>query len=37
MLFTAFDLPASIGLMAEACAVPGRKVNRAGFAAPPGD
>jgi hypothetical protein len=37
MLFTLSDLRASIGLVAEACAVLGRKVNREGFAAPPGD
>ena len=37
MLFTPSDLRASIGLVAEPCAVLGRQVNRAGFAAPPGD
>jgi len=37
MLFTLSDLRASIGLVAEACAVAGRQVNREGYAAPPGD
>jgi len=36
MLFTLSDLRTSIGHVAEACAVLGRKVNREGFAAPPG-
>jgi hypothetical protein len=36
MLFTTLDLCASLALLAGANAVLGRRVNRKGFAAPPG-